>query len=644
MHYADFLRSLIGWREHPARALLQEHGWREDPVADELGGDTAYTFRHPAHGTLVYRHPSGGWGHAGRRGRLKELREHVEALAGAPVLAKARAHVRAYQRTTRSGQPVQVGHYEQERAAGKPSPQVGDTLHYTGQESGQPKSGVVHEVGEGHYLVKKPSGFVAKVLHGQVTGHEPAAGTASGPAAGKPLPPGPIKQGVGLTINDVIDAVKKKAAGPPQTAEQQAKTAAILKKLGPGGPAKIMLGGKQKTAPQPTGPPANPQHLLHLVSQATGMEPGAVIAALTAERADPGHTDVAAARAKIASAIFEGGFAMPDAAGLLMDQAHDPAKASAFAASITKGDAARAAKEYAQTPLYDLQVLGGVRLETKPVHGQANCQMATRVLTMGSTSVTGDFRHELGHAIRAAMGGDLGGKTALTKAAAAEYELVKQKVASNPEGAKEKLSHDWYETHYGIIGRRGLDSWEELAAEQYRGYHKALYQDRFEGGAGQKLAQYRTRFPGWARIWDAHYSAALLGALAQKAQPTPTSGAPASLSKSEAGADGWFGVDLDGTLAEQGDGFLAEIGPPVPAMIHRVRGWLAEGRDVRVFTARVAHDPGGAQRRRVQDWCEQHLGARLPVTCAKDHEMAELWDDRAIQVQRNAGIPVAAWR
>ena len=48
-------------------------------------------------------------------------------------------------------------------------------------------------------------------------------------------------------------------------------------------------------------------------------------------------------------------------------------------------------------------------------------------------------------------------------------------------------------------------------------------------------------------------------------------------------APGWIGVDLDGTLSTHdgwGDG---SIGEPVPAMVQRVREWLAEGREVRML-------------------------------------------------------------
>lgn len=111
---------------------------------------------------------------------------------------------------------------------------------------------------------------------------------------------------------------------------------------------------------------------------------------------------------------------------------------------------------------------------------------------------------------------------------------------------------------------------------------------------------------------------------------------------------GWIGVDLDGTLAHY-DGWkgLDHIGPPIPAMHDRVKRWLEEGHDVRIFTARVSHD-GSAKRMleaqhamiRVMDWCVQHFNKTLPVTCVKDFSMIELWDDRAVQVRANTGEPI----
>lgn len=113
---------------------------------------------------------------------------------------------------------------------------------------------------------------------------------------------------------------------------------------------------------------------------------------------------------------------------------------------------------------------------------------------------------------------------------------------------------------------------------------------------------------------------------------------------------GWIGVDLDGTLAEYfGLNPIEHIGNPVPLMVERVRKWLSEGRDVRIFTARVAGgestidlDTGKSfsadhARNIIQDWTEKHFGVRLPVTNQKDYGMIELWDDRAVQVILNTG-------
>ncbi len=102
---------------------------------------------------------------------------------------------------------------------------------------------------------------------------------------------------------------------------------------------------------------------------------------------------------------------------------------------------------------------------------------------------------------------------------------------------------------------------------------------------------------------------------------------------------GWIGVDLDGTLAEYG-GWVAvdHIGAPIEKMAARVREWLAQGIEVRIFTARVADDPTGLARYYIMRWCHEHFGAPLPVTCQKDYGMVQLWDDRAIQVKENTGV------
>lgn len=115
---------------------------------------------------------------------------------------------------------------------------------------------------------------------------------------------------------------------------------------------------------------------------------------------------------------------------------------------------------------------------------------------------------------------------------------------------------------------------------------------------------------------------------------------------------GWVAVDLDGCLAKSGRWNGGAIGEPVPAMLERVKDWLAMGREVRIFTARVAatgkrkatgeidsQEFADAQTVLIQDWTERHLGVRLLVTAVKDFAMRELWDDRAVGVVLNEGVP-----
>jgi len=105
---------------------------------------------------------------------------------------------------------------------------------------------------------------------------------------------------------------------------------------------------------------------------------------------------------------------------------------------------------------------------------------------------------------------------------------------------------------------------------------------------------------------------------------------------------GWIGVDLDGTLAEYHgwDPKNIGIGKPIPAMQARVKQWLAEGKKVKIMTARINHTVGSAfVRDEIEQWCLEHLGERLEVTCTKDYAMIELWDDRAVRVKANEGTP-----
>lgn len=104
---------------------------------------------------------------------------------------------------------------------------------------------------------------------------------------------------------------------------------------------------------------------------------------------------------------------------------------------------------------------------------------------------------------------------------------------------------------------------------------------------------------------------------------------------------GWIGVDLDGTLAvHDGGQGIGTIGEPIPAMIERIKKALADGFEVRILTARVAADDTRDIRRQLEliyAWLEKTGLPHMRVTCRKDMDMVELWDDRAKRVVRNTG-------
>lgn len=107
----------------------------------------------------------------------------------------------------------------------------------------------------------------------------------------------------------------------------------------------------------------------------------------------------------------------------------------------------------------------------------------------------------------------------------------------------------------------------------------------------------------------------------------------------------WIGVDLDGTLVEY-HGWVdsGHLGAPITPMVERIREWLAEGVDVRIFTARVGPnqypDCEGCIRKSteaINAFCLEAFGRTLPLTATKDRFMFELWDDRCVCVGRNRG-------
>jgi hypothetical protein len=120
------------------------------------------------------------------------------------------------------------------------------------------------------------------------------------------------------------------------------------------------------------------------------------------------------------------------------------------------------------------------------------------------------------------------------------------------------------------------------------------------------------------------------------------------------GPQGWIAVDWDGTAVEyHGWTKWNEFGRDIPAMTERIKGWLAEGKDVRIFTARMPLPQdemveqtcyktgekfnGVMMKKAIADHCEAIYGHRLRVQCYKDLHTIEIWDDRAVGVVANTG-------
>lgn len=101
---------------------------------------------------------------------------------------------------------------------------------------------------------------------------------------------------------------------------------------------------------------------------------------------------------------------------------------------------------------------------------------------------------------------------------------------------------------------------------------------------------------------------------------------------------GWIGVDLDGTLASVNSATGVDcIGSPVPLMLERVHYWIHTGRTVKIFTARAGDL---SEEQRIHQWCLRHGLPELEITNKKDNKMIALWDDRAVGVIKNKGVPV----
>lgn len=133
-----------------------------------------------------------------------------------------------------------------------------------------------------------------------------------------------------------------------------------------------------------------------------------------------------------------------------------------------------------------------------------------------------------------------------------------------------------------------------------------------------------------------------------------------------ASGQGWYGFDLDGTLAvyDRWRG-IDHIGAPVVKTVRLMKRMHADGLRVKILTARVSprsnpetkpnpylennwciQDPDAmpwALRDRwtplefIQEWCHGVLGFVPEITHEKDYLMLNLFDDRVVQVEPNTG-------
>lgn len=102
----------------------------------------------------------------------------------------------------------------------------------------------------------------------------------------------------------------------------------------------------------------------------------------------------------------------------------------------------------------------------------------------------------------------------------------------------------------------------------------------------------------------------------------------------------WIAVDFDGTLTDESVASYPQVGPPVWSMVNRVKAWLAAGRNVKIFTARLAQNTVAEeleQVRLIDDFCDSVGLPHLPITNRKDQHCVQLWDNRAVSVESNTG-------
>ena len=72
-----------------------------------------------------------------------------------------------------------------------------------------------------------------------------------------------------------------------------------------------------------------------------------------------------------------------------------------------------------------------------------------------------------------------------------------------------------------------------------------------------------------------------------------------------------------------------------------MKAWIIEGKDVRIFTARVCMSQSKKDfttaYEAIAAWCRKYIGKELKITAEKDWKMIKLWDDRCVSVIPNTG-------
>jgi len=101
----------------------------------------------------------------------------------------------------------------------------------------------------------------------------------------------------------------------------------------------------------------------------------------------------------------------------------------------------------------------------------------------------------------------------------------------------------------------------------------------------------------------------------------------------------WIGVDLDGTIAEAMHPFVPyTIGPPILAMVEKIKEAIADGYLVKVFTARLGgNEDRDKLQRLIRAYTKKHIGIALESTNEKDPGLIAIWDDKAREVEKNTG-------